>query len=272
MPTFSTFWATSMVRAALRATNPSGYVVNSIYLIDSGNTMRRYKNITGSNWDSASGGAIALAGVPTSTSASTAGTLAGFQLAMASDGNAVRSTSPGASTTTGEILLSSLDASAAVQIQDFVIGLPKTRGTVSMSMTLRNAFLECLVGKRTTHFSANGTIKVYSGAAPDVDSASTGTEMWSANTDQTSAFTWSDTGGGVFALSGSLTATSNAFGANLVAGYARLAWTKDAVDYVLQGSVGEATGDFQFSNLDGGSNNEMIQSTSYTMNNASVAF
>lgn len=273
MPTFSANWATSLLRSMLRSAVSSGYTVDGIYLIDSGNTMRRYKLVSGSAWDAAASGAIALAGVPTSTTASSAGTLAGFTLAMPSDGSAIRSTSPGAATSSpGEIILSSLNASDAVQIQQFRIGLPKARGTVQMNVALRNALVEVLVGKRATHLSANGTIKVYSGSAPDVEAAATGTELWSCNVDTTSAFSWSDAASSACALAGSLTATSNAFGANQVVGYARLAWTHNSVNYVIQGSVGEGAGDFQFTNLDGGSSNEMQQSTSYSINNATIGF
>lgn len=264
MPTYATNWSVALLRAMLRATFTSGYTVDGIYLIDSGNTMRRYRLVNGTSWDAAANGAIALAGVPASTTASSAGTLAGFALNMASLSNAARSTSPGAATASpAEIILSSLDASTAVTINDFRIGLPKTRGTVSMNLALRNKLLETLVAKNAAHFSANGTLKVYDGSAPDVDAAPTGTELISFTIQTTNPYSFADVSADACALVSSISATAAASG-NV--GYARLSWTHNSVEYVIQGTVGTAGTDFimDASALTGGN--------SYNLTNATISF
>lgn len=275
MATYNAGWSTGLLRAALRATYATTHVFVDMYLRDSADSSNlRYKSISASDWNAAANGEIQMAGLPVATSATNSGTLSRFRIAGSGGATLLTSAAAGAVDTTlsSEIVVSSTSTAANPTITDLRVGFPKTRGSVSINMALRNKLCELLVGKHVAHISANGTIKVYSGSAPDVDVAATGTEMWSANVDTTSSFTWADVSSDACALNSSLVATSLAFGANLVAGYARLTWTKDAIVYVVQGTVGEATGSFQFSNLDGGSNNEMIQSTSYTMNNATISF
>lgn len=274
MPSFPSNWNAGLLNAALRATNPVSNTAITQLSFASG---LRYRNVSGSDFASASNGVAAITTAPLAMTHANAGTMTTGDAygpgGAATTGLTLGTAAPcelESSTTAGSVITNSSSPPAS-NLTRFSVGLPDARGTVRISTSLRNKWVDMLTGKLATHISANGTIKVYSGTAPgSADDAPTGTEMWSVATDQTSSFTWAAASASACALNASLVATSLAFGANLVAGYARLKWNFGGTDYIIQGSVGEASGDFQFVNLDGGSNNEMIQSTSYTMNNATI--
>jgi hypothetical protein len=275
MPSFPTNWATGLLRGFLRATNPTSNIAIAQLSFASG---LRYRNVTGTDFGAASSGVCSLVGTPLAMTHANTGTMTTGS-ANGPGGGDVSGLTLGTSapceleSNTAVGVISSSSSPPASSITRFSVGFPSNRSTVLINTALRNKMAETMAGKNTAHWAANGTIKVYSGAAPSsADDAATGTELWSVATDQTSSFSWNDVASNACALAANLTATSNAFGANQVAGYARLAWTHGGTDYVIQGSVGEGTGDFQFVNLDGGSNNEMAQSTSYSINNATIGF
>lgn len=243
----------------------------------------RYRNTTATDFATAANGEAALLGAPLAMTHANVGTVTtggasgSWYTGGVSNGLVIGTSGSGAveletSNLSSGVSISSSGTPVASNVTRFKVGVWKKRGTVEISTTLRNALVDLFTGKRTTHFCANGFIRVYSGAAPSPDSAATGTLMWQKTVDTTSAFTWGSPVSDASALTGNLVATSEAFGANLVVGYARFVWTFSAVDYVIQGTVGQGTGDFQFVSLTGAGTNEMAQSTSYTMNNATMAF
>lgn len=276
MPTFFSNWNARLLNAAFRATSAPSQ--SGILQLEFSSGLRALNSLGGfgTEFDAAADGAASLNGTPRAMNHFNSGTMTtgGVYGLMGNTitGLTLGTTAPcelESTTATGTITNSTTPPASS--ITRFRVGFPAARGTVQISTSLRNRWVDMMTCKQTAHFSANGTIKVYSGAAPaSADDGATGTEMWSVATDQTSSFTWAAAASSACVLNASLTATSLAFGANLVAGYARLVWNSGGTDYVIQGSVGEASGDFQFTALDGGGNDEMAQSTSYTLSNATI--
>lgn len=273
MATLNVYWGNAPLYWMLRATWAANDQVGVLDFYDTtGATLIKYKNVTGTDWNSAADGVITLQGTPLLTTHNNNGTIARCVLNSTAVGSGFRPYCVPATSGPAECVVDSLviSGSSAMSISTFRVGLPASRGTVKFSTTLRNKILDTMFKKNNAHFSAAGTLKVYSGSAPaTADESASGTLLWQIATTTT---TWNAPSSGISALAAGLTATSEAFGANQVVGYCRFAWTHSAVDYVIQGSVGEGAGDFQFTNLDGGSNNEMAASTSYTMSNASMDF
>lgn len=268
------FWR-GIIRAMLRSDNSAaggyGFINDVYYQTADGVTTLRYLGapISGAYWTSASDGQASMITMPRTMVNQNSGTLGRVKFVDDRSAN-IYTTDYGTAFNNGhDVVLSDTVNASTTTIKRLKVGFPKTRGTMSINMALRNKMTDWVTGKSQTHWSANGTIKVYSGSAPDVDAAPTGTLLWQKATDQTSSFTWADPASNDYsALTGSLTATSEAFGANQTVGYARLSWTHNGTEYVIQGSVGSGSEDFQFTSLSGGT--DMVQSTSYTMDVATL--
>jgi hypothetical protein len=258
---------TGMLRAMLRATYSSNGVIGGIYLYNSGaSSMLKYKlGLTGASWGAISARAVALT-TPVLMTHAANGTIAQAQLRNVGDGDSITTSGlvAGEAGTGHDIVVDDavITSSDACNITDLRLQWGSSDGTVRINTLLANRLLEYLTGKDATHFSAAGTIKVYTGAAPaSADDAATGTELISFTTATT---TWNDvnTTTGCTLLS-TLTASASNSG---TAGYARFSWTEGSETYVIQGSVGTSTEDFVVDNT------SMTASSSYNLTAATMKF
>lgn len=268
---YASGWSNPLLNALVRATNTtiSSHQVSAV-------SGLRYKTWSspGTEFSAAANGEIAPVTLPVSMNHANTGTVTtggcNTNAVAITTTMTINTTAPcevETSNLSNGVVISSSSSPAASTVTRYKLGFAKGRGTVSINTALRNMLCELIVGRRTAHISANGTVKVYSGAPPDVDSAATGTLMWQTTFTST---TWNAASSDAATLAASLVATSEAFGSNLTCGYARIAWNLSGTDYVIQGLVGQATSDFQFTSLVSGT--DMAQSTSYTLSNATLAF
>lgn len=243
--TYHASWADGLLNAFLRATNPpSGYVLGYYKLGVSGVSIAKNKTIGGASWGAASSGVAALS-VPILMTHQNNGTISHLDI---QDSGQVRTLLAGldVTLTAGAAAHAHVDdvnitAAEACNITDFDFHWVEGVGTVKLSTTLRNKLIDMYTGKHTTHISANATVKVYTGTAPaSADDVATGTELISFPIDTTSSFTY---GAAASSVSTPSAVSANASNTGVV-GYARLAWTHNAIDYVIQGSVGTTGTDF----------------------------
>lgn len=266
-------WSHPFLNAMLRAVNCASST-SQLSAWTGGSS--RYRNLPAADWDVASNGEASITGAPLAMTHANTGTItngafltqAQYMTQTLSIGTAA-SVEVETSNLANGTVVSGPSSPAASTLTRFKIAIPKSKSTVSVNLAVRNKLVDLITNKSTAHFSAAGNISVYSGAAPDVDSAATGTLLWRKATTTT---TWNAAGSDACVLAAGLTGNAEAFGANQVVGYCRFEWSVGGTDYVIQGSVGEATGDFQFTNLDGAGNNEMADSTSYTLSGATISF
>lgn len=140
----------------------------------------------------------------------------------------------------GGVIVPSLSATAGVafQIDRLSLRLPQTLGTVMLNADLVNALVSAwVITAANVNALGSATVQVYSGAAPaTADAVATGTLLVSFTTAAAGA-SWVTATGGSAGLVSNLAAVAAATG---TAGYVRI--TKSA--FVLQGSVGTASGNF----------------------------
>lgn len=248
--TVATSAKNALLDAMLRASASSLYTVGQFLLIDAGETgLIKYKTLagTGAEFNAPSGGAAVLA-APLATTHSTNGTIA--KAGIRDTGGAQDVVTPytmscGLAGGSKDVVVDDdvITAAEANNITDGAIGLQKANGTVALNMALRNRIIEYFIRKDTAVFSAAGVVSVYSGSAPDVDDAATGTLLAQFTTSTTS---WNAAAAGAAALAASINTTGLAVG---TAGYARFEWSQGGEDYVIQGSVGTSGADFIISTV-----------------------
>lgn len=225
----------------LRATYSATYTLDSVLLYDSTETtLLKYKTGLGSaNWGTPSGGQVSMTGLPILTTHSANGTIARAQIGSGGSGNVASGMLAGL-TGGKDVVVDDevISAAEACNITQLDIQQPLSRGTVKINIALANRILEFFVLKSAVHFSAAGSIDVYSGSAPDVEAAATGTLLISFTTSTTS---WNDVVANACTLAASLNANGVATG---TAGYARFTWTHGGNTYVIQGTIGTSGTDF----------------------------
>jgi hypothetical protein len=245
--TLATLAKNGLLDAMLRASASATYTVGQYLLADApGTSLIKYKTLAGAGaeFNTPSGGAATLVSA-LSTSHSSNGTIASAGLRDTGGANDVvtpYTMSCGLSGGLKDVVVDDVEITAAeaCNITDGAIGIQKANGACALNMALRNRIISYFVRKNTAVFSAAGAIKVYSGVAPDVDAAASGTLLLSFTTSTTS---WNAAASGAAALAATLSATA---GATNTAGYARFEWTSGGQDYWVQGSVGVAASGANF--------------------------
>lgn len=255
MATWDVDFRVGMLRAMLRATYNASGVLRYIWLMNSTMlTLVKFAHITGTDWNTPANGKVTLAAsVATTHNANATIAAATFrdetQASALTPGNTAgaHNLTAGLSNGSRDVVVDDavITAGEACNITKASIQLPEANGTVKLNTALRNRMLNYLINKSGVHFSAAGTIKVYSGAAPaSADDVATGTELISFATTTT---TWAD----VNTSTGcDLTATLTTNASNTgTAGYARYSWNdpNTGETYVIQGSIGTGAQDFVIS-------------------------
>lgn len=264
---YTTNWGTAILRAMLRSTNPIAgqYQIKHLYLGNTGvaSIYKYITNMTSAYWNSASDGIATMTSLPRLTTNSSDGVITE---ALVSGSSGLINGISAATSSPGGIILDSLTVTSgsAVNVTNFSVGLPASRGTVFLNAALRNKIVDLMTQKVTTHFSANGTIKVYDGSAPaTADDTATGTELISFAIDTTSSFSYNDVTSDACSLVSSISATASATG---TAGYARFSWTSGSDTFVIQGTVGTSGTDFVINNT------SITSGNSFNLTNATMSF